>query len=47
MSANKGYLYVLTNPSINGQVKIGRTERHPEDRRKEIVMKPNPLCIKG
>lgn len=36
MSANKGYLYVLTNPSINGQVKIGRTERHPEDRRKEI-----------
>lgn len=36
MSENKGYLYVLTNPSINGQVKIGRTERHPEDRRKEI-----------
>lgn len=36
MSVNKGYLYVLTNPSINGQVKIGRTERHPEDRRKEI-----------
>ena len=36
MSANKGYLYVLTNQSINGQVKIGRTERHLEDRRKEI-----------
>lgn len=36
MSQNKGYLYILTNPSINGQVKIGRTERHPEERRKEI-----------
>ena len=33
---NPGYLYILTNPSIHGQVKIGRTERHPEDRRKEI-----------
>lgn len=36
MSDNKGYLYILTNPSIHGQVKIGRTERHPEERRKEI-----------
>lgn len=36
MSKKPGYIYILTNPSINGQVKIGRTERHPEDRRKEI-----------
>lgn len=36
MNKNAGYLYILTNPSLNGQVKIGRTERHPEDRRKEI-----------
>lgn len=32
----KGYLYILTNASIPGKVKIGRTERNPEDRRKEI-----------
>lgn len=31
-----GYLYVLTNPSIPGQVKVGRTERNPQDRRKEL-----------
>lgn len=31
-----GYLYILTNVSIPGKVKIGMTERNPEDRRKEI-----------
>lgn len=31
-----GYLYVLINPSIPGKVKIGRTERRPEDRMKEL-----------
>lgn len=34
--ANPGYLYILSNPSYIGQVKIGKTERHPNDRRKEL-----------
>lgn len=34
--ANPGYLYILSNPSYTGQVKIGKTERHPNDRRKEL-----------
>jgi TPR repeat protein len=31
-----GYVYLLTNPSMPGQVKVGATERHPEDRRSEL-----------
>jgi hypothetical protein len=32
----KGYIYVLINPSMKGMVKIGKTNRNPEDRAKEL-----------
>lgn len=31
-----GYVYVLVNPSMQGIVKVGRTERDPEERVKEL-----------
>lgn len=44
-----GYLYILTNSSIPGQVKIGKTIRHPEDRKKELSSEtgvPTPFKLK-
>ena len=31
-----GYLYILTNPSIKGMVKVGKTVRQPEERAVEL-----------
>lgn len=45
----KGFLYILTNSSIPGQVKIGKTKRTPEDRKKELsasTSTPTPFKLK-
>lgn len=36
MENNKGYVYVMINPSYEGLVKIGKTTKEPEDRAKEL-----------
>ncbi|MCY0387900.1 GIY-YIG nuclease family protein [Robbsia sp. Bb-Pol-6] len=36
MTNNEGYVYVLTNPSLPSQVKVGRTERDPHTRLREL-----------
>ncbi|MNR71510.1 hypothetical protein D3C71_21380 [compost metagenome] len=36
MDSRFGYVYVLTNPSIPGQVKVGQTQRRPEKRGLEL-----------
>lgn len=33
---SKGYVYVMINSSMNGLVKIGKTEKDPEERAKEL-----------
>jgi T5orf172 domain len=37
-----GYVYALLNPGMPGIVKIGRTDRHPEERAKELTTTGNP-----
>lgn len=36
MELNKGYVYIMYNPSYEGIVKIGKTTRDPEERAKEL-----------
>lgn len=36
MENNKGYVYVMINPSYEGLVKIGKTAKAPEERAKEL-----------
>ena len=36
MENNKGYVYVMINPSYEGLVKIGKTSKDPEERAKEL-----------
>ncbi len=46
--ADHGYVYVLINPSMNNLVKIGKTERNPEDRAKELSATtgvPTPFMV--
>ena len=33
---NQGYVYILSNPSLPGLVKIGQTSRSPEERAREL-----------
>lgn len=43
-----GYIYVLTNPSMEGLVKIGMTTRTPEERCAELSQAtsiPTPFCV--
>ena len=36
MNPTAGYVYVLINPSLNGIVKIGKTQNNPDERAKEL-----------
>ena len=36
MNLTAGYVYVMINPSLNGIVKIGKTQNSPDDRAKEL-----------
>jgi hypothetical protein len=41
-----GYIYVLENETIPGLVKIGSTERNPEDRAKELMTTGVPALLR-
>jgi len=46
--SDKGYVYVLMNPSMNNLVKIGKTERLPTERAKELSSTtgvPTPFIV--
>jgi len=46
--SDHGYVYVLMNPSMKGLVKIGKTEREPEERAKELSSTtgvPTPFVV--
>lgn len=48
MENNKGYVYVMINPSYEGLVKIGKTTREPEERAKELSAStsvPTPFVV--
>ncbi|PRE86668.1 GIY-YIG nuclease family protein [Burkholderia gladioli] len=48
--SHRGYVYVLSNPSMPGQVKIGRTERNPITRRDELSRAtgvPTPFVLES
>lgn len=36
MFSEKGYIYILSNPSFNGLYKVGKTARDPYERAKEL-----------
>jgi hypothetical protein len=36
MVSTAGYVYILINPSLNGIVKIGKTQNSPDERAKEL-----------
>jgi TPR repeat protein len=36
MNSTAGYVYILINPSLNGIVKIGKTQNNPDERAKEL-----------
>lgn len=36
MNDNRGYVYIMINPSYDGLVKIGKTTKEPEERAKEL-----------
>jgi hypothetical protein len=43
-----GYIYILTNPSMGGYLKIGRTTRNPRDRAAELSCAtgvPTPFAL--
>lgn len=44
---NKGYVYILTNPSMPGLVKIGKTTRDPEGRARALYRTgvPTPFRV--
>ncbi len=45
---DNGFVYILINPSMENLVKIGKTERTPEDRAKELSSStgvPNPFIV--
>lgn len=47
---SRGYVYILTNPSMPGLVKIGKTTRDPEDRAHEVsgaTGVPTPFDVYG
>lgn len=47
-NATEGYVYVMTNSSIEGQVKIGKTTRDPYERAKELSSAtgvPTPFVV--
>ena len=46
--STEGYVYVMTNSSIEGQVKIGKTTRDPYERAKELSSAtgvPTPFVV--
>ena len=36
VKSKKGWIYVISNPSMQGYVKIGRTGKHPYDRIRDM-----------
>lgn len=49
MSGTPGFIYVLSNPSMPGMVKIGRSSRHPSERVSELFKNssgvPQPFVL--